>query len=109
MECQNTDKCISYLGSEEEVIISLDLIDGYAMAEYDFTIEVYCSSLKKQIFTKQQARRIDDNNYSVIVDTNIIGVGDVKIRVVGRIPNSSYPDGYREVVTYLDPNTRIVR
>jgi hypothetical protein len=109
MECQNTDKCISYLGSEEEVNISLDLIDGYAMADYDFTIEVYCSSLKKQIFTKQQATRIDDNNYTVIVETIKIGVGDVKIRVVGSVPNRSYPGKYRDVVTYLDPNMRIVR
>lgn len=102
-------KHISYLGSEEEINISLDPIDGYAMADYDFTIEVYCSSLKKQIFTKEQATKIDDNNYTVIVETIKIGVGDVKIRVVGRIPNISYPGRYRDVVTYLDPNMRIVR
>lgn len=111
MECQNTDKCISYLGNEEEVNISLDPIDGYAMVDddFDFTIEVYCSSLKKQIFTKDQARKEDDGTYTVFVETIKIGVGDVKIRVVGSVPNRSYPGKYRDVVTYLDPNMRIVR
>jgi hypothetical protein len=102
-------KCISYLGSEEEINISLDLIDGYAMDDYDFIVETYCSSYRKQTFRKRDARRVDANNYKIIVDTNIVGVGDMKIRVIARIPNIEYPDGYREAVTYLDPNVTVKR
>lgn len=109
MNCIDEHKCISYLGSEEEINISLDLIDGYAMDDYDFTVEVYCSSYRKQTFGKRDARRVDADNYKIVVDTNVIGVGDIKIRVVARIPNIEYPDGYREAVTYLDPNVSVVR
>lgn len=105
----NNAECISYLGSEEELLVSLDLIDGYTMDDYDFTIEAYCSSHRKQIFTKNDAKRIDADNYKIIIDTTIIGTGVVKIRVVARIPNINYPDGYREAVTYLNPKLRIER
>lgn len=109
MNCIDEHKHISPLGNKEEINISLDIIDGYAMDDYDFNIEAYCSSLRKQTFSKRDARRVDADNYKIIVDTNVVGVGDIKIRVVARIPNIEYPDGYRDAVTYLDPNVTVVR
>lgn len=98
---------IVYVPSEEEVNISLYPIDGYTMDEYDFTCEIFCSSMRKQILSKSDLRRVDENNYVAIVETAKIGAGKVKIRVLARVPNANFDDGFRDVVTYLDPKTEI--
>ena len=92
-----------YTPSEVEVNIHLYPIDGYTMDEYDFTCEIFCSSMRKQILHKSDLRRVDENNYVAIVDTSKIGVGKVKIRVSARVPNDNFDDGYRDIVTYLNP------
>lgn len=96
-----------YTPSEEEVNISLYPLDGYSMDEYDFTCEIFCSSMRKQVLRKNDLRRVDENNYVAIVDTAKIGVGKVKIRVSARVPNDNFDDGYRDVVTYLDPKIEV--
>lgn len=96
-----------YKPSEEEVNIHLYPIDGYTMDEYDFTCEIFCSSTRKQILSKSDLRRVDENNYVAIVETAKIGVGKVKIRVLARVPNDNFDDGYRDVVTYLNPKLEV--
>ena len=92
-----------YTPSDEEINIHLYPIDGYTMDEYDFTCEIFCTSLRKKTLRKRDMRRVDESNYVAKLNTAEIGVGAVKIRVLARIPNVNYDDGYRDVVTYLDP------
>lgn len=98
---------IVYIPSEEELNISLYPIDGYSMDEYDFTCEIFCSTFRKQVIEKNDMERIDANNYRVWMKTSMIGIGKVKVRVVARIPNDKCDDGFRDVVTYLDPRVEI--
>ena len=100
-------KYVSHLGSDEEVNIHLYPIDGYTMDEYDFTCEIFCSSARKQVVPKNKMERVNANNYRVWVHTSLVGIGNVNIRVVAKIPNARCDDGYRDVVAYLDPNMEI--
>ena len=98
---------VVYTSSDEELNISLYPIDGYNMDEYDFVCEIFCSPLRKQIVHKKDMERIDASNYRVWMKTSVIGVGNVKVRVLAKIPNAKCDDGYRDVVTYLNPMVEI--
>lgn len=98
---------IVYIPSEEEVNIHLYPIDGYTMDEYDFRCEIFCSSMRKQMVAKKDLRRIDESNYVAKIYTTEIGAGKVKIKVLARIPNSNFDDGFRDVATYLDPKIEV--
>lgn len=96
-----------YMPSEEEVNIHLQPIDGYTMDRYDFTCEVFCSPIRKQVITKKDMNRVDENNYTLWMKTSSIGVGRVKIKVLAQIPNIYLENGFRQVTTYLDPRVEI--
>ena len=98
---------VLYLPSDEEINIHLEPIDGYTMDKYDFTCEVFCSHMRKQVIEKKDMTRIDSDNYRLWLKTEPIGVGRVKIKVLAKIPNAYVDGGIRHVTTYLDPHIEI--
>lgn len=86
------------LGSEFKRNIHIDPIDGIHMSEYDFSVAVYAYTNKKVLFKKNQMRKIDDDNYLLIVETEDclrIGKGKLNFEIIAHIPDSDFSDGFR--------------
>ena len=96
-----------YLGTQYKQLVNLDPIAGFTMDDYDFTIEVTCSGSKAIKATKSESIRIDENNYAVRVDTNLLGVGQVMVKVTAYIPDGDFDGGKRTEVLWLDGGNSI--
>lgn len=113
---------IVFLGTELKLNIHIDPIPKPAnqeveegddkewnMEDYDFEIEVFCTAKKSITITKDEAIWIDKNNYVVLIDTNEIGVGTLKVKVIAHIPDGHFIDQARTEVSIEDTGIEIIK
>lgn len=79
------------------------------MDDYNFEVEVYCSPKRPITIPKANAIRIDSDNYVVLVDTNVVGAGDLKCKVTAQVPDGDFPDLLRTEVVCIDTGINIIK
>lgn len=105
-----TTKNVSpFIGTELKLNIHIEPIGKITMDDYDFEVEVYCSPKRPIIISKANAIRIDGDNYVVLVDTNVVGAGDLKCKVTAQMPDSDFPDKLRTEVVCIDTGINIIK
>lgn len=90
-----------YVGSKRKIGIGTEPIGDITLSQCDFSIELYCSPFKPVVFQKGDAEKIDENSYSVILDSTIVGVGKLKCKLIVGIPDESFADGVRVEFVYF--------
>lgn len=98
-----------FLGTELKLNINIEPAGEFTMDSYDFEVEVFCSTKKTIVISKEDAIRIDENNYVVLIDTEELGAGDVKCKVIAHIPDFDFPDTLRTEVVGIDTGIRVVK
>lgn len=98
-----------FLGTELKLNINIEPIGNVTMDDYDFEVEIYCSSKKVVDITKKEAIRVDSNNYIILIDTNVVGAGDLKCKVIAHIPDGDFEDGLRTEISIIDTGINIVK
>ena len=98
-----------FLGSELKLNVSISPIGDITMDDYDFTVETYCSIQKVVSIPKAETIRVDEENYVVLVDTNEIGVGRIKLKVTALIPDADFPDSLRTEVVIIDTGLDVLK
>lgn len=97
-----------FRGTEIKINISVEPIGSATMDDYDFEAEFFCSPVRSQVIKKEEARRIDKDNYVMIVDSNQVGVGALKCRMTAYIPDGDFDlDFVRKEVTVIDTGVTI--
>ena len=79
------------------------------MDDYDFEVHIFCSPKRVLVIQKNDAIRIDENDYVVIVDSEAIGTGEVKCVIVAQIPDEDFDDGLRKEVVSVNTDMTIVK
>ena len=77
------------------------------MDDFNFEVVVYCTPSKSLTIPKNDAVKIDSNNYVVLIDTRIVGAGDLKCKVSAFIDDPDFPDGYRTEIVVIDTGIKI--
>jgi hypothetical protein len=104
-----------YLGTELKLNINIEPIGGLSMADYRWEIDVYCNPNNKVTITSEDAINrinaymVDRDNYILKVDTEKIGVGMVKCKVVAELPDENFSDNYRTEVNVISTGIEIVK
>ena len=98
-----------FIGTELKLNIHIEPIGDTTMDDYDFEVEVYCSPKRPIIISKANAIRVDSDNYIVLVDTNVVGAGDLKCKVTAHIPDGDFPDQLRTEVVCVDTGINIIK
>jgi hypothetical protein len=98
-----------FIGTELKLNIHIEPIGETTMDDYNFEVEVYCSPKKPIIIPKENTIRVDSDNYVVLVDTNIVGAGDLKCKVTAQVPDGDFPDQLRTEVVCIDTGINIVK
>ena len=102
---------MSALGTEFKLNIHLEPIDGLHMSGYDFEVDLYVYTNKRVTFSKMDMKKVDDDNYLIIVttaDAMKIGRGKINAEVRAYIPDGDFPDGTRTEVLLLCTNQVVV-
>lgn len=98
-----------FIGTELKLNIHIEPIGDTTMDDYDFEVEVYCSPKRPIIIPKANAIRVDSDNYVVLVDTNIVGAGDLKCKVTAQVPDGDFSDQLRTEVVCIDTGINIIK
>lgn len=98
-----------FLGTEIKLNIHIEPIGDMRMEDYDFHIELYCSSRKSQIIEKKDAKRVDADNFIVFVDSDMVGTGEVKCKITAYIPDADFDDLLRTEVMIIDTGINITK
>lgn len=98
-----------FIGTELKLNIHIEPIGDTTMDDYNFEVEVYCSPKRPIIIPKANAIRIDSDNYVVLVDTNVVGAGDLKCKVTAQVPDGDFPDQLRTEVVCVDTGINIIK
>lgn len=98
-----------FVGTELKLNINIEPIGEVTMEDYDFEVEVYCSSKKTIIIPKKDAIKVDSNNYIVLVDTNIVGAGELKCKITAHVPDGDFADGERTEVVICTTGITIAK
>ena len=102
-------KQIVFLGTELKLNINIAKLEEFTMDDYDFNVEVYCSAKRVITITKEEAIRIDENNYVILIDSGELGAGDVKCKVTAYVPDYDFPDTLRTEIVGVDAGVTIVK
>ena len=89
---------MSALGTEFKINVHVEPIDGMHMSDYDFEAALFVFTNRKVVFQKSSMKKVDDDNYIVIVDSvNALklGRGAVNMEFTAYIPDGDFNDGLR--------------
>lgn len=97
------------LGSQIKIAFTACLPDGLQLADVDFSIVVFNSSDSEKAVSasKKDCIQVSKNDYVVMVDSDDIGIGLVRMKLTLHIPDTDYPDGYRKEVVNINPRISI--
>lgn len=96
---------VENVGTVVKLNINVEPIDGQHLKDMKFSCAFYVSPSKKIILDKSEMIEYDEDNYIAIVDSSLIGAGEIKCRLEASISDPDCPDGWRkEIVTF---STRI--
>ena len=96
------------LGDEIKLGVHIDPNEGYTLKDVDFKTEVFCSKFRVITFTKNDVIPISHTDFACIVDSTMLGEGEVKIRVTTFIPDGDAQDGFVTKQALLHPQVRVV-
>ena len=100
-----------FLGTELKLNISIDRFGDVTMDDYDFDVELICGTFKKvsKVISKEDARRVDSDNYIICFDTAELGGGLLLLKVTAYVPDGDFRDGKRTEITEIDTGIEIVK
>ena len=98
-----------HIGTEMKLNISVDPIGDITMETYDFVVDVFCSPSKVLTISKEDAIKVDANNYILLIDTTALGTGKVKVKLTAIIPDDDFSDGFRTEIAIIDTGINIVK
>ena len=86
---------MSSVGTEFKLSVNIEPIDGYSMDDYDFSCRWYVYGNRCIVADKADMIRANKDSYYALVDSSIIGSGNIRVEVTAHIPDTDFPKGYR--------------
>ena len=98
-------------GTQAKIQVSNLPIGDLTMDDYYFELEAYTTAggRRSQRITKDQATRVDANHYTVIIDTALLGLGELWVDQTAFIPDGDAPSGQRREVSVSFTNLIVVK
>lgn len=100
----------SIRGTIFKLYVHMEPIDNYHLEDVEWEAEVYAEGgFGKRIkFKKEDAVKVDEDNYMVVVDSAIGGAGEYKLILTSYIPDADCPNGIRVEKTRCETDVKIV-
>ena len=97
------------IGNDTKAEFTADLPDDLKLSDVEFTgIMINADTAKTVAFTKADCIMVGDGaSYVVLIDTNVMGVGQLLLKLTVKIPDTDYQTGYRRAVIKINPHMQI--
>lgn len=92
---------VNNVGTVLKININLEPTGGYRMEDLDFVCRFFVYANRYVECEKHEMKKVDSDNYVAIVDTGIVGSGNIRCKMSVWIPDGDVQGGRRlEVVTF---------
>lgn len=98
-----------FLGTELKLNVNIEPMGEFTMEDYDFSVDIWTSMKRILNIPKSECIKIDKDNYVILVDTSLLGAGDIKAKVIANIPDFDFPDTVRTEVVALDLGITVLK
>ena len=99
-----------FLGTKIKLNLHIDKYDGLSMSDYNFDAKIYTLRGENIIFYKKEDMlKIDDDNYCVLVDTSIIGLGRIFVKIHAYIVDNDFDNSIRDEIGVIDTMLNVVK
>lgn len=95
------------LGSVERFTITMQPFGKSTLHSCPWSLVIH--SQKSITIGKSDCIYINDNTYDFILDTSLIGVGSIDMRLVIDIADTNAPEDQRRIILQLPISTKIIR
>lgn len=102
------DKVLVFAGTEVKLNVNISPIEGLSMENYEFKVQCFTSARKVVTISKDEAIKVDADNYKVCVDTTGIGSGVLRCKITAYLPDNDFADKLRTEVVEVATNITIV-
>lgn len=103
---------MSIIGTELKINVNVEPIGNVHLADCDFECLFYIKGqvptasgvastkrgTKSVLVRKEEMLRVDDDNYVALVDSSLLGVGNVMMTIKVYVPDTDFDDGFRTEV-----------
>lgn len=93
---ENTNKV--FLGTQLKLNVNIEPIGKLSMSQYNWTIEAFCTPSNAVVINKNNAKQVDGNNYLIMIDTDIVGIGVLKCKVTALPYDNDFKVNRAEVI-----------
>lgn len=84
------------VGQDFKLNITMETINNkYNLSNTDWSVDVFSSSTSVVTIEKKDAKKVDDNNYLIPVESSKLGHGKYYIILTVKVPDSDFAKGYR--------------
>jgi len=96
-------------GDDTKAEFTADLPDDLKLSDVEFTgIMINADTAKTVAFTKADCIMVGDGaSYVVLINTDVMGVGQLLIKLMVQIPDTDYQTGYRRAVIKINPHIQV--
>lgn len=100
----------SGVGTELKINLHMEPMGEYRLSNVEFTATVFSAETRERVvIDKASALAVDDDNYILIVDSSIVGIGRYFVTLCAYIPDVDMPSGFRKEVATVYSGITIVR
>lgn len=86
----------SVKGTMFKVNLNMEPIDGYRLANVDWSVKVFVEGKPNHIdYEKKDCVYVDDNNYLIPIDSSELGAGSYWMTLTASIPDNDFKGGIR--------------
>lgn len=97
-----------FKGSDLKLNIHIEPLGGLTMDDYEWYVECYCSDETPIKITKDKARRVDDSNFIITLNTQQLGIGPLQCVITAHIPDEDFDDKLRTEISRINTNINII-
>lgn len=87
----NTENNV-FIGTELKLTLSISPIEGVSMSDYNWEVDVFTSSKKVITLKKEDCVYLDDDSYLLLINSEDLGIGEIKCKVTAYIPDEHFQD-----------------
>ena len=98
-----------HIGTKLKLNLHIEKFEDLSLSDYDFSVEIYTPrGNNKIIYSKDNLIKIDDDNYVFLVDTSIIGLGRIYVKIIAKIPDYDFEEKVREEIQVINSGIVVI-
>lgn len=97
-------------GTELKFNLNIQPVGGVSMSTYDFYVVAYAQGTpQRATVNKHDCTEVDNDNYTLPVDTTALGLGLLILDVHAYVPDQDFPDDQRTEICRIETDITIIQ